>query len=173
MKKSKRKVLDSLIKEGDKLNFDNNRRPGTDLNGHLIYYSDASIELNSWVSKVEHFIRLNYNNDSGPLKAFKLVDQTKFSGNYRESFNKELAKLKGAINSCQEIEPNKEGVKNDIINLISSKLFWFVILSISTTVGTIAYKMGESNGKEMNYIKDKQLDQLKDSINILNRKKAG
>ncbi|MDM1405712.1 hypothetical protein HX039_16660, partial [Myroides marinus] len=98
-----------------------------------------------------------------------LVDRSKFSGNYKGSFEKELSKLQGAIESCENLEPNRVGFKNEILILLSSYLFWSVLVVGATLVATIAYNFGESKGLEKKYDQDKQFGQLKDSLKIVKK----
>jgi hypothetical protein len=91
-------VVNDLITEGGKYSFANNSRSG---------FSDASQDFLTWFSKVENLIRTNYGTDSGPYKMIETVNKVKFNGYYQSDFDSELAKLKGALNSCKDIKPNK------------------------------------------------------------------
>lgn len=60
--------LDELINEGDLYNFENNKYYSYD---H--YYSRATPDFLSWVSKVEDYIITNYDQNSGPHKMLDSV----------------------------------------------------------------------------------------------------
>lgn len=131
--------LDDLIKEGNKYTFQNN---SYNRNGN--YYSKATHEFLSWVSKIEDYIRSNYNENSGPYKLIETLKRENLSGNFQNQFEDELAKLKGAIGSCKDVAPNKKKEKDDnaIISLLKNYIFWTVLVIVSGG----AYKLGYDNG---------------------------
>lgn len=163
---SKSKInLDDLINEGSQYSFDNNKKYSYDQ-----YYSHATPDLLAWVSKVEDYIRTNFDENSGPLKMLDSVKKQKFSGSYQSEFETELVKLKGAIKSCKNLKPNKKTSDTIIISLIKNPLFWTIL----TVVIGAAYKLGYDNGvakydNEKNEL-SKQNAAYKDSITLLNKK---
>ena len=158
MKKTKLDQLSKIIEEGKSYTFENNREYSS---YSSTYYSKASDELMAWVSKVENFINLNYSNESGPHKMMLSVKKEKLTDRYESEFNTEITKIKGAIKSCLEIEPNKRNVEHQIISLLINPYFWTSLVVISGA----AYKFGHDNGSsriyESNYFLNKQVDSLK------------
>lgn len=129
-------LIDDLITEGAKYTFQNNSSQSG--------FSKASSELLTWVSRVEDYIRTNYDENSGPYKLIETVRKEKLSGYYQSEFESELAKLKGAINSCKTVPKNKVIKKDDhaIIALIKNPFFWPALVVF---IGA-SYKFGYDNG---------------------------
>ncbi|PXX99092.1 hypothetical protein DF185_14530 [Marinifilum breve] len=150
----KNNIVDELIIEGNDFSFENNKKLY-----HGKFYSEVTNEFLSWVSKVDNYIRINYEENSGPLRMLETVDSFKFSGFDKDEFETELTKLKGAIKSCQSIKPNKKTKDNYILSLIKNPLFWTTIVVL---VGG-AYKLGYDNGKAKF---DKEKISLKDEANL-------
>jgi len=142
--------VENLIDEGNKYTFQNNSHGS---GGFM--YSKATPEFLSWVSKIEDYIRSNYNENSGPYKLIESLKREKLSGNYKSEFDAELAKLKGAIESCKHVTPNKKKERDDnvVISLIKNYIFWTVLV---VTTGA-SYKLGYDNG---NYKFDKTMIEL-------------
>lgn len=158
--------IDELIKEGNQFNFGNNKKFSYDQ-----FYSEATPEFLSWVSKVEDYIVKNYNEGSGPYNMLSSVKKSKFSGYYQSEFETEFNKLKGAINSCKSLKPNKKSQKSEnlIISLITNSIFWSVLVVVSGT----AYKLGYDNGNTKFDSEKIQLEKentlYQDSINFLEK----
>lgn len=158
------KIIAELIKESDLYSFNNNKKYSTDQ-----YYSYATPDFLAWVSKVENFIRTNYDENSGPHRMLDSVNQKKFSGYYQSEFETEFTKLKGAIKSCENLKANKKINENNyILSLIKNPFFWTVIVVL---IGA-SYKLGFDNGNsrfdnEKNELNKQNLE-LKDSIQKLN-----
>ena len=133
------KTLQDLITEGNQITFQKNSK-----NSQFGTYSDATEELLSWVSRVEDYIRSNYNDESGPYKLFETFNRNKLTGFTQRDFEEEIKKLSGALKSCENISPNKIIKKDDhlIISLIKNYLFWTVLV---VAVGG-SYKLGFDNG---------------------------
>lgn len=131
--------LDDLIEEGNKYTAQNNS-----YNNSGIIFSRATPEFLSWVSKVDDYIRSNYDENSGPYKLIETLKREKLSGHYLSELETELAKLKGAIASCKNVKPNKKIAKEDnlIISLIKNYIFWTVLVVVCGG----AYKLGHDNG---------------------------
>lgn len=160
--KNKNLYITELIKEGDNYSSENNKKIA-----HGQYLSDASTEFLSWISKVEDYIYTNFDENSGPYKMLQSANKSKFSGDYLSEFDRELAKFKGAIKSCETLKPNKSKSENLIISLIKNPFFWTVLV---ITIGG-AYKLGFDNGNskfdtEKQEFKDRNKI-LNDSINLL------
>ncbi len=136
MKKNKT-FINELIEEGNKFSFENNKKYNS--NQH---YSKATPEFLAWVSKVEDYISSNFDESSGPYKMLNSVQKIKFSGYYQSEFETEFNKLKGAINSCLSLNPNKKHQENQILSLIKNPLFWTVIVILMSA----SYKLGHDNG---------------------------
>ena len=133
-------TLQDLITEGNQITFQNNSK----VSGHGVY-SNATQELLTWVSRVEDYIRSNYNDESGPFKLFETFNRRKLTGFTQKDFETEIKTLLGALKSCETIAPNKVIKKeedNIIIALIKNYLFWTVLV---VAVGG-AYKLGFDNG---------------------------
>jgi len=132
-------TLQNLIAEGNQITFQNNcnrNSYGT--------FSSATDGLLAWVSRVEDYIRHNYNNESGPYKLFETFNRKKLTGFEQRDFEEEIKKLLGALKSCESIAPNKIVTKEDnvIISLIKNYLFWTVlVIAVSGS-----YKLGFDNG---------------------------
>ncbi len=174
--------LNDLIKEGQNFNFNNNRKifsyDGTS-------YSDASNDLMSWISKVEDYIRSNYDDNSGPVKMIESVKKEKFNGYHQSEFETELKKLQGAIMSCERILPNKKKDDNYILSLIKNPVFWTILVVVIGDTYKLGHDIGESKfgnekieQKKAVESQEKEITRLKgeaaskDSlINILNKKK--
>lgn len=130
--------LEELIEEGNQFNFGNNRRLA-----HSEFYSEATSDFLSWLSKVEDYIYNNFDESSGPYKLLNSVNKSHFNGYYQSEFESELNKIKGAINSCKSLRPNKKSKENYIFSLIKNPFFWTVlVVAISAS-----YKLGYDNGK--------------------------
>ena len=161
MKKNNPNVSE-LINEGNTFSNANNRKIS-----HNQYFSDATPEFLSWVSKVENYIYTNFDENSGPYRLLQSVDKSKFSGYYLSEFDRELSKLKGAIKSCETLKPNKSNKENQIISLIKNPFFWGTLVVLIDG----SYKLGFDNGNskfdiEKNDLKDKN-ENLNDSMKIL------
>lgn len=135
----KNNILNNIIDEGDRLSFDNNKKISTNVGG---FYSEATDDLMSWISKVEDYIRSNYSENSGPYKMLESVSKEKFNGYFKSEFDIELTKLKGAIKSCSSVTPNKKKDDNFVFALIKNPLFWTVMVVV---IGA-SYKLGYDNG---------------------------
>lgn len=158
--------IDELINEGNQFNFENNKKFFYDQ-----FYSEATPEFLSWVSKVEDYIVSNYNESSGPYNMLSSVKKSKFSGYYQSEFETEFNKLKGAINSCKSLKPNKKSQRSDnlIISLITNPIFWTVLVVVAGT----AYKLGNDNGvtkfDSEKILLEKENTLYKDSMNSLKK----
>lgn len=135
------KTLESLIEQAEQFNFANNSYHS----GNQVY-SRASGEFLAWVAGIEHYITQNYVDDSGPVKLFKTIDKTQFSGYYQTSFEKQLSILRGVILSCKAIPPSKQKKKEDnsILTLIKSPTFWTVIVVLIGGAFTLGFYFGNT-----------------------------
>ena len=135
-------ILEDLITEGQKYNFGTNsisQSHGT--------YSRASVNMLSWVAKVEHFILKNYDENSGPANLFKTFDRSYLNGNTQSDFEKQHAILMGALNSCKEIAPKlKSNPKEDdaILSLLKNKLFWTISVILIGGSFSLGFYFGTS-----------------------------
>lgn len=158
--------LHDLIEEGNKYTFQNNSS-----NIGSSVYSKATPEFLSWVSKIEDYIRSNYNENSGPYKLIETLRREKLSENYQSEFEAELAKLKGAIGSCKHVEPNKTKNKEDhiIISLLKNYIFWTVLVVVSGGAYKLGYDNGVSKFDKTMIEQNKEIELLKDaSLNFEN-----
>ncbi|MEL1249040.1 hypothetical protein [Flavobacterium helocola] len=132
-------TLKNLIDEGKQITFEANCKNS----GHGIY-SNATEHLLSWVSRVEDYIRHNYNEESGPYKLFETFNRRKLTGYEKRDFEEQIKILLGALKSCETISPNKitKTEDNVIISLLKNYLFWTVLV---VAVGG-SYKLGFDNG---------------------------
>lgn len=162
----KNNVLDIIIAEGDRLNFDNNKTRSK-VDGR--FYSKATDDLMSWISKVEDYIRSNYDENSGPYKMLESVRKEKFSGHYEWEFDTEITKLKGAIKSCSNVTPNKKKDDNPVIALIKNPLFWTIIGVVIAASYTLGYDNGKSKFDNEKIEFKKQIDLQSIDISSLKR----
>jgi hypothetical protein len=163
--------LNRLIEQGKTFNFRNNCR----LSSHGTY-SKASDELLAWIANVEDFIKENYGEDSSPFRLYNSFDRTKLSGNYESAFDKQLTTIKGALRSCENIQPKPSKPNEDdnlIIRLIKNPFYWTSIVILISASYALGLKFGRSNfDKEKNeyYEKTKkqdvQIENLIESINV-------
>lgn len=136
------KILDDLIQEGKTYTFNNNsvtHSHGT--------YGSPSVNMQSWVVKVEHFILENYEENSGPANLFKTFDRSKLKGNTQYDFEKQHTILMAVLDSCKHIPPKNQTKKNEndpILSLLTNKLFWGTILVLVSGAFTLGYYFGNS-----------------------------
>jgi hypothetical protein len=162
----KKNVLGCIIAEGDKFNFNNNK---TYSKFDARWYSKATNDLMAWISKVEDYIRSNYDENSGPYKMLESVRKESFTGYYQDNFDCEITKLKGAIKSCSSVTPNKKKEDNIIIALIKNPLFWTIIGVVIAASYTLGYDNGTSKFDNEKIEFKKQIDLQ--SIDISNLKR--
>jgi hypothetical protein len=134
-------TLELLIEQGKQFNFANNSYNS----GHGVY-SRASDEFLAWVAGIEHFVAQNYDEEGGPVKLFKTIDKTQFSGSYQSSFEKQLNILRGVLLSCKSIPPSRKKKKEDnpILILIKSPIFWTVIVVLMGGAFTLGLYFGNT-----------------------------
>jgi len=154
--------LNELIEEGNKYNFDNNKKLSYDE-----YFSQATPEFLSWVSKVEDYIVTNYDENSGPHKMLNDVSKRYFSGFHQSQFETEFNKLKGAISSCKTVLPNKKAHDHPIIALIKMPLFWTVMVIAIGTTFKLAFDLGNAKFDKEKIELNDQNKANKDSLNLL------
>lgn len=169
MNKKQTIIVDSLVSEGNKFSFDNNKKH-SDFNYE--YYSEASSELIAWISKVETYINSNYSEDSGPRILMKSVRKTQFTGNYKSGFETELTKIKGAIQSCKDIEPNINNKFNEITSLLKNIYFWTTLAIVCGGSYKLGFDNGNSKLSESTYELNKKIDQLENKNKTLQINKS-
>jgi hypothetical protein len=161
----KKNNLEDLIHEGNEFNFDNNKQISSDFQ----YYSKASTNLMSWITKVEDYIRMKYDINSGPVKMLESVDKTKFNGYYKSQFDLELNKVKGAINSCKFLTPNSPN-RLSFLKILKNSLFWVIIIPLIGGIYQLGFDNGNARFDNEKIELSKQNLILRDSIQYLNKK---
>jgi hypothetical protein len=162
----KKNVLGYIIAEGDKFNFDNNK---TYSKSTACWYSKATDDLMAWISKVEDYIRSNYDENSGPYKMLESVKKEVFTGYFQGNFDCEITKLKGAIKSCLSVTPNKKKDDNVVFALIKNPLFWTIIVVVTGASYTLGYDNGTSKFDNEKIEFKKQIDLQSIDISSLKR----
>lgn len=77
-------------------------------------FSGPSVDFLALVADIEHYLVLNYNDESGPVQLFKTLDRTKLSGQYQNTSERQLQILRGALISCKNSSPTNAGNKRKI-----------------------------------------------------------
>lgn len=134
--------IDELIESGKKFNFENN----SIIKSHG-RYSIASDELLGWIAEVDECIKLNYGEDSSAYKLLKTHDAHYLNGYHKDDFDKEMAKINGALKACKKLPTNKKKKhieEHPIMSLIKNANFWSVLVVISSAAFALGMYFGNS-----------------------------
>ncbi len=107
--------IEELIKEGRTYTFSNNSYYHQSLGDT---FSKASEDFIGYIAEVEDFIKSNYGEKSVPFELFLTVNKGKFTGNYKDDFERHHTKIIAALKSCLRIKPkNAKNESNKIEHL--------------------------------------------------------